>query len=78
MEIKERKERISKLLADIAKSTTDEAKWVREVIELHAEDAKERLVNAEGIDVPRIQGEARLMDRMHKILTAASALLGPQ
>lgn len=78
METKERKAQIDKLLHSLASSDTQEAKWTRELFELQAEDAKERLVNAEGIDVPRIQGEARVMDRITKQLTAATALLGSQ
>jgi hypothetical protein len=78
MEIKERKE--LKLIScwPPRKIRRQEAKWVRELFELQAEDAKERLVNAEGIDVPRIQGEARVMDRITKQLTAATALLSSQ
>lgn len=75
METKERKDRLNKLLTDLARSDAPEAKWVRELLELQAEDAKERLVNAESIDVPRIQGEARVMDGLMKKLNAATALL---
>lgn len=78
MDTKARKEAINKLLNDLAKSDATEAKWIRELIALQADGAKERLVNAEGIDVPRIQGEARLMDTWCKLLVAANALLGPQ
>ena len=74
MEVKERRERLNKLLHDLARSDAQEAKWVRELFELQAEDAKERLVNAEDIDVPRTQGEARVMDRITKQLNAATAL----
>jgi hypothetical protein len=73
MEIKERKAQIDQLLRSLAASDAQEAKWVRELLELHAEDAKERLVNAEGIDVPRIQGEARLMDRIVKQMSVVTA-----
>lgn len=74
METKERKARLEKLLAELARSDAPEAKMTRELFELQAEDAKERLVNAEGIDVSRIQGEARVMERITKQLNAVRGL----
>jgi hypothetical protein len=76
--VKERKERISKLTADIAASDAQEAVWTRELVQLLFDDAKDRLVNAEGIDVARIQGEARLAERIFRQMIAANALLGQQ
>jgi hypothetical protein len=48
---------------------------MRELFDLQFEDAKERLVDAEGIDVPRIQGEARYLEKFTKQFAAAGALL---
>lgn len=78
MEIKERKERIHQLQADISKSTSPEVMWLRELLELLYEDAKDRLVDASGDDIPRIQGEARSMEKFFRQISAASALLRAQ
>lgn len=75
MELKERRERINQLQSDLAKSTSPEAEWMRELLRLQFEDAKERLVSAEAVDIPRIQGEARFLDKTSKQMIAASALL---
>ena len=74
METKERKERLNKLLSDLARSDSVEAKWVRELFEIQLEDAKDRLIDAMGEDIPRIQGEARVMERIYRQLIAATAL----
>jgi hypothetical protein len=63
MDLKERRERLNKLISDLASSTSNEVVWMRELFDLQFEDAKERLVDAEGIDVPRIQGEARYLEK---------------
>lgn len=76
METKERKAQREQLLSDLAKSDETSAKWARDLIKLQLEDARDRLVDAEGVDIPRIQGEARLMERWHRLLVAANALLG--
>lgn len=78
METKERKERLNNLLNDLARSDAPEAKLMRELLDLQFEDAKERLVDAIGDDIPRIQGEARIMERLSRQLKAASALLSTQ
>lgn len=75
---KERRDKIHKLLNDLAKSTAIEATWIRELLDLLFEDAKERLVDAMGDDIPRIQGEAKVMERIAKQLNAATALLRKQ
>lgn len=75
MELKERRERLSQLLADLAKSTSPEVGWMRELFELQYEDAKERLVKAEPVDFQRVQGEAMYLEKLFKNLAAASALL---
>lgn len=78
MEIKERRERLAQLVADLAKSTSPEVVWMREMFELQYEDAKERLVKAEPVDFARIQGEAIYLEQLFKRMAAASALLRPQ
>ena len=76
--IKERKEAISHLVAELSRSQSPEAGWARELISLLFEDAKDRLIDATGEDIPRIQGEARLMERLTRQMIAANALLGQQ
>lgn len=75
MEKKDRRERVNELLASISKSTSPEMEWVREMLMLQFEDAKDRLIDAQEIDVPRIQGEARFLEKLHKQMVAAHALL---
>lgn len=75
MDLKERRERLSTLMADLAKSTSPEVMWMRELFDLQFEDAKERLVDAEPVDVQRIQGEARYLEKFTKQFNAAGALL---
>jgi hypothetical protein len=74
MEVKERREHLNRLISDLAKSTSPEVVWMRELFELQYEDAKERLVDAEGVDIARIQGEAKYLEKFHRQLAAASAL----
>lgn len=75
---KDRKDKIHKLLSSIATSPAIEAMWIRELFEILFDDAKDRLVDAQDSDIPRIQGEARIMERMSKQLSAAAALLRQQ
>jgi hypothetical protein len=75
VDLKERRERLNRLTSDLASSTSNEVVWLRELFDLQFEDAKERLVDAEGIDVPRIQGEARYLEKFTKQFAAAGALL---
>lgn len=75
METKERKEQLNKLLSDLAASTAIEVNWVRELFRIQYEDAKERLVQAEGAEMLRLQGEAKVMERLYRQLSAAGALL---
>lgn len=75
MDLKERRERINQLISDLAKSTAPEGEWLRELMTLQFEDAKDRLVDAQDADIPRIQGEARFLEKAHKQMIAASALL---
>ena len=71
----ERKAEIDRLMADLAKSTSPEVVWMREMFELQYEDVKERLVNAAGEELLIAQGEARYIKTFHRQLAAASALL---
>lgn len=71
----ERKAEIDRLLAELAKSTSPEVRWMNQLFELQYEDVKERLVAATGDDLIVAQGEARFLLRFHKQFAAASALL---
>ncbi len=75
MDLKDRRERINVLQSDLAKSTSPEVAWMRELWDLQFEDAKERLVDAEPQDIARIQGEARYLEKYTKQMHAAGALL---
>jgi hypothetical protein len=71
----ERREQIDRLISELAKSTSPEVEWMRELFEAQYEDAKERLVGARGDEAALIQGEAQYLQRFHRQLAAASALL---
>jgi hypothetical protein len=75
MDPKDRKAEIDRLTNELAKSTAPEAEWLRKLLDLHFEDAKERLVTAQEVEFQRIQGEARYTEKFSRQLTAASALL---
>jgi hypothetical protein len=75
MDLKERRERLNTLIGDLAKSTSPEVVWMRELFDLQLEDAKDRLIDAELVDFQRIQGEAKYLERFTKTLAASSALL---
>lgn len=75
MDLKERRAEIDRLTAELARSTAPEAEWLRKLYELQFDDAKDRLVDAEGVDFQRIQGEARFLEKFSRQLFAASALL---
>jgi hypothetical protein len=75
MDLKERRERLNTLTSDLAKSTSPEVVWMRELFDLQLEDAKDRLIDAELVDFQRIQGEAKYLEKFTKTLAAASALL---
>ena len=75
MDLKDRRERIARLQSELARSTSPEVTWMRELWDLQLEDARDRLVEAEGLDFPRVQGEARYLEKFTKQMHAASALL---
>jgi hypothetical protein len=78
MDPKERRSRIDRLIADLAKSGATEVQQMLELTNLQFEEAKERLVDAEGADVARIQGEARAFEKFTRQFNAAVALLRQQ
>jgi hypothetical protein len=73
MQKQDRKARVQQLENDLAKSTSPEVLFVRELLKLKFEEAKDRLVDAVGDDVFKIQGEAKCLDGMFKKLTAPPA-----
>lgn len=75
MDLPSRRERINLLISDLAKSTAPEGEWLRELLQLQFEDAKDRLIDAQDADIPRTQGEARFLEKIHRQMTAAAALL---
>ena len=75
MDQKDRKAKIDELQTNIARGTSPEVKLMLELWDLLLEDVRDRIVAAEGSDIPRLQGEARFLERFSKQMTAASALL---
>jgi hypothetical protein len=69
MEAKGRKERARQLASSLQQSGTSEVQQVKEMIGLLLEDAKHNLVTAEGDALIRLQGEARLLQRIYEQLT---------
>lgn len=61
--------RIKELSSDLQKSSTFEATAARELTMLLYEQAKEKLVSAEGNEVHKTQGEARALLSLHTRLT---------
>jgi predicted RNA binding protein with dsRBD fold (UPF0201 family) len=64
-----RKEQARRLAASIQQSTAPEAQQVKQMIGLLLEDARHNLVTSEGDSLLRLQGEARLLQRLHDQLT---------
>jgi hypothetical protein len=69
MEVKGRRERARQLASGLQQSGTSEVQQVKEMIGLLLEDAKHNLVTAEGDALIRLQGEARLLQRIYEQLT---------
>lgn len=63
------KERLAELAGHIQRSTAAEARMVVEMVGLMVEESRGRLVDAEGQDIHRVQGEARALTRLYKSLT---------
>lgn len=70
----ERKNRIDQLVSDLAKSTSPEVEWMRELFDLQFEDVKDRLITADATTFAAVQGEARYLEKFSRQLIAASAL----
>lgn len=69
---------MEQLTADLAKSTSPEVEWMRTLFDLQFKDAKDRLIEASLDTFQAIQGEAKYLEKFHRQLQAASALLRGQ
>jgi hypothetical protein len=67
--MKGRKDQARQIASDLQKSSTSEVQQVKQMIALLLEDAKHNLVLAEGDVLVRLQGEARLLQRLYEQLT---------
>lgn len=63
------KERSAELALAILRSPSQESKMLVELVAVMLDEARGRLVDAEGTDIYRAQGEARSLLRMHRALT---------
>lgn len=72
---KNHKERMHQLASELQRSHTIEADMTRELVNLLFESAKHNLVNYEGENLLRLQGEARALDRLYKQLTQPAPAL---
>jgi hypothetical protein len=75
VETKRRKQQIDELVLNLARSDSTEAKWAKALFILLLEDATDRLVDAVEEDFRYIQGEARIMQKIDRLLNAAKAAL---
>lgn len=67
-----KKERAAELARELQGSRTHEADAARELVDIMFEDAKNSLVNSNGEDTLRLQGEARAFERLYRQLTVPS------
>lgn len=74
-EIKGRKDQARMLASSLQASTAPEAQQVRQMIGLLLEDVKHNLISAEGDTLIRLQGEARLLQKLYEQLTVKRAEL---
>lgn len=65
----DRRARIQVLTDDLAKSTNPEVLFLREVAALMFEEAKDKLVDATGLEISQFQSEAKTWERFLKALT---------
>lgn len=63
-----RKEQVQQLVDDLAKSKNFEAVWIRDLIGLLLEDAKDQMIEASGEELLKYQGEARALARLQRRL----------
>lgn len=65
------KSRLAELAELIRLSTAAEARMVIDMLGLMVEEARLRMVDADGNDIYRLQGETRGLTRLYKSLTVA-------
>lgn len=68
----ERKARIEEVASNLQKSISQEAMAIKELVGLLFENAKHNLVEAQGEDLLRLQGEAKAYRHLHTQLTRPS------
>ena len=64
--------RYFELITAIQRSTTHEVGMFVELVGIALEESRTRLVNADGNDMLRAQGESRRLERLYKDLTQPS------
>lgn len=69
MTTKDKVAEATKRLRDAARLQDPMARLTVDLVGLLVEEAKERLVSADGVDIPRIQGAAREFRALHRNLT---------
>jgi hypothetical protein len=69
MALNRTKERRQLLASDIRRSQTEVASALKELLNLLISDVKDSLVAAEGIELTRLQGEARALDKLLTMVT---------
>jgi hypothetical protein len=69
MALNRTKERRQLLASDIRRSQTEAALALKELLNLLISDVKDSLVAAEGIELTRLQGEARALDKLLTTVT---------
>lgn len=67
--VKTAKDQARQLASELQQSTMPEAYKIKQMIDLLFENVKHNLVNAEGDNFLRLQGEARLLQRLREQLT---------
>ena len=67
-----RKQQVQELANDIHRSVALEAIMIKRIVGLMLDEAKDKLINAQGDDLLRCQGEAQVLKRLHKDLTVTS------
>lgn len=73
-----RKSRAQEIVTELQKSTTHEARTMKELVNLLFEDAKHNLVTAQGDDILRLQGGAQALRRLFRDLSEPSPVTKEQ
>lgn len=73
----DRKTRINQLASDIVRSTSREALSIREIVALLIETTKDDLVNSDGNDTLRLQGQAIGLAKLHRMVSTAPMNIKP-